>query len=371
MIKRLMLSVGAPLSFACLVLAGTVPAQASTSAAWRVFDRYARANHQVDLVSVSAASTKEIWAAGDAVNLKSGAPATLVLHWRGHSWATVALPKTVRANIGSSAVDVQESSASNVWISNSKGWARWNGHTWRSGRLPAAHPGKIAQSGQLLVFGPTDVWNLGTYGAGGTTTSFAQRYNGRKWQSMPAPGVTDFQAAASSPSDICVVNGNFGSGNGTTTVLKCWNGHRWRKLPLPASLDQQNAIVASIRVNSPDNIWLGGGAPKSSGIVGLAAHWNGNAWHVTDLPAVKTLSTDVLYMLVPDGRGGMWASGTCECGPAWRLWHYTGGKWKGPTEPVSGNPNFFFRMALIPRTTTTLAVGFSGDAGMIWRNGRP
>jgi hypothetical protein len=258
-----------------------------------------------------------------------------------------------------------------VWIYSGQGWARWNGRAWRSGRLPAAHSGKILQQeGQLLVFSPTDVWYLGTYvaGNGSTAASFAERYDGSTWRAMPAPGITYFQVGASSPADICAVNGNVGEADGTTTVLACWNGHRWHQLPLPASLDQQNATLAGILVESPDNIWVGGGASPSS--VGLAAHWNGSAWRVTDLPAVKSFGVDVLSLLVPDGHGGLWARGVCDCGPAWRLWHYTGGKWVGPAEPVSGDPNFFFGMALVPGTTSTLAVGVTGTAGAIWLNGR-
>jgi hypothetical protein len=362
---------------ACLILAGVPAATASASAAasspWRVFVRYPAAKGEnVELDGLAALSGHDIWAAGSTLNLRTDRFAPFVVNWQGRSWRTIRLPAGPRSALGAQQASVTASSADNVWITSSQGWARWTGRRWQSGRLPVVGHGKeYEQSGQVLVFSPTDVWYLGTYSTVTTTASFAERYDGRGWQRMPAPGITNFQAGAASPSDICAVNGNVGEPDGTTTVLTCWNGRRWNGVALPASLDQASATVASILVHSPEDIWLGGGVPTSSGVDGLAGHWNGHAWQVTDLPAVQTLGVDVLSLLVPDGSGGLWARGVCECGgPAWRLWHLTGGKWTGPTIPVSGNPSFFFGMGLIPRTTTVLAAGVDGASAVIWINGR-
>lgn len=372
MITKPILRVGALAGVACLLLAGApaVGVSASAAVAWRVFARYGAKGGNVQLDDVAALSSGDIWVTGSTLRKNVYAP--FVVNWRGKSWHTIKLPAGARAALGAQPASVEASSATNVWINSNRGWARWTGRSWQSGRLPVVGRGKdFEQSGQLLVFSTTDVWFMGTYTTGTTTASFAERYDGRRWHRMPAPGINDFQAAASSASDICAVNGNYGEATGTTTVLTCWNGRRWNRKALPGSLDQANAIVASILVHSPANIWLGGGANTSSGTDGLAAHWDGHAWQVTDLPAVQTLGVDVLSLLVPDGSGGLWARGVCDCGgPAWRLWHLTGGKWTGPTIPVSGNPGLFYGMALIPRTTSTLAVGINGTAGVIWLNGR-
>jgi hypothetical protein len=375
MIMKPIARMSALIGTACLILAG-VPAAAASAAAsspWRVFVRYPAAKGEnVELDGLAALSGHDIWAAGSTLNLRTNRFAPFVVNWQGRSWRTIALPAGARAALGAESVSVEASSADNVWINSSQGWTRWTGRRWQSGRLPVAGHGKeYEQGGHVLVFSPTDVWYLGTYTTATTTAAFAERYDGRRWHRMPAPGVTDFQAGAASPSDICAVNGNLGQAEGITTVLMCWNGRRWRRVPLPSGLDQDNAIVASILVRSPRSIWLGGGASASAGTVGLAAHWNGREWQLTDLPAVPTFASDVLSTLVPDGAGGMWARGTCTCGgPAWRLWHLTGGKWIGPTIPVSGNPSIFFGMALIPRTTTVLGAGVDGPSAVIWINGR-
>jgi hypothetical protein len=364
------LRIGALGGAACLLLAGAPAVAASVSAAapWRVFASYTTKGGNVQLDDVTALSTRDIWVAGSTLRKNVYAP--FVVNWQGKSWRAIKLPTGVKAALGAQPVSVEASSATNVWINSNQGWARWTGGRWQSGRLPVvSHGPDFKQAGQLLVFSPTDVWFLGTYSTATTTRAFAERYDGRRWHRMPAPGVTYFQVSASSASDICAVNGNYGEAIDTTTVLTCWNGRRWGGVRLPASLDQANAIVASILVPSRGSILLGG-AENSTGD-GLAAHWNGQAWQVTDLPAVQTFSIDVLSEFVPDGSGGLWARAVCDCGgPAWRLWQQSGAKWVGPTIPVSGNPALFYGMALIPRTKSTVAVGINGAAGVIWLNGR-
>ena len=114
----------------------------------------------------------------------------------------------------------------------------------------------------------------------------------------------------------------------------------------------------------------------ASGQPGLAAHWDGRRWRVHTLPAVTTLSTDSLSELTPDGHGGMWAIGECDCGgPAWRLWHYTRGVWVGPTLPaIGGTFSVLHGIAAVPGTTSTWAVATlgttTGSDGAILLNGR-
>ena len=61
----------------------------------------------------------------------------------------------------------------------------------------------------------------------------------------------------------------------------------------------------------------------------MAAHWNGSAWSVDTFQPVKDFPVDALVQLVPDGQNGIWALASCTLGSCWRLWHYTGGQWRG------------------------------------------
>jgi hypothetical protein len=364
MVGRIVMRTATLAGVATLLVAGAVASQAASTPGWRVVTTFAVQAKNVRLTSVTAPSARDAWATGSVTGTSTAA---LVVHWNGTSWQQVALPAAARDRLGAGPeYALQASSASNVWLYSQQGWARWTGRGWQSGKLPVASRGESSQAGQLLVFSPTDVWLVGSYATGSTQRSFAERYNGSRWQSMPAPGITDFQAAASSPSDICAVNGNYGSADGTTNVVTCWNGKRWSHLPLPASLDHQNAILASIVVSSPSDIWIGGGASISNGIAGLAANWTGRGWHVQTLPVPTTLGDDVLNVLSPDGHGGLWAVGDCDCGgPAWRLWHYTAGSWTGPVLPaIGGTYGLLDGIAAVPGTDSAWAAGTRGTASV-------
>jgi hypothetical protein len=356
----------------CLGLVAVVPAQAASSPAWRVVSTVTSAHASVMLTGIAALSARDAWAVGTAQGTSAAVP--VVVRWNGKTWRKASLPRSARTALGGGAESVAATSASDVWISGLRGWARWDGHGWRSGRLPVAHRGESGQSGQLLVFSPSDAWLIGTYTVASSEHSFARRFDGRGWRTMPAPGITGAAVSASSASAICAVNGNYGSGDDVVTKVVCWNGHRWNSVPLPASMSAASAILASILVRSARDIWVGGSANASS--TGLAAHWNGHSWQVENLPSVTTLGVDALTELTSDGHGGMWARGSCECGgPAWRLWHYTGGAWTGPTLPaIGGDYGLIGAIAAVPGTGAAWAAGTrgtsSGSDGVILVNGR-
>ena len=373
MVRRIARWTGIVLLGGTLAVAGTVPALAAPSTGtggWRVVATFAAAKDPRTLDSVVAFSARDAWAAG-AEGVGTSSFSAFVLNWAGRGWHQVSLPSSVRKALGGTAT-VTGSSASDVWLYDQTGWARWNGKSWAAGKIPLA--AKNRPGGKLLAFSPTDAWFIGQYAT--TGKSFAEHFNGRSWRAMPAPPITFFVLSGVSDSAICAMNGQFG-GSATTTVLACWNGHRWNHLKLPAALSQRHAVIGSIVVRSLHDIWVGGGQlGGKGGIPGLAAHWTGTGWHVTVLPAVTTLGTDVLNLLVPDQHGGLWAEGDCDCGgPAWRLWHFTGGRWTGPTLPaIGGTAGLVTDIAAIPGTRSAWAAGqrFTDTStdGVILVNGR-
>jgi hypothetical protein len=354
---------------ACLVLSGAVPSQAAGSSGWRVVARFTSPHAAVQMDSVTALSTRDAWAVGTAQRITArgiGPGTPLVVRWNGAAWRTVTLPLTARRALGSGfSFALAASSASNVWVTGQQGWARWTGHGWQTGKLPTAGRGGPVLAGWLLVFGPRDVWLLGSYTAGTRISAFARRYDGSRWRVMPAPSFTNFLVSGASPTAICAMNGQPGSAISAVTQLACWNGRRWLREVLPVSLNEQHAIIGGLLVRSLSDIWIGGAnVSVAVGQPGLAAHWNGHLWRVQTLPTVTTLTVDVLSHLTPDGHGGMWAIGECNCGgPAWRLWHYTGGTWIGPTLPaIGGTFNVLHAIAAVPGTSSTWAVATRGTA---------
>jgi hypothetical protein len=270
---------------------------------------------------------------------------------------------------------VVASSAADVWLYDQSHWARWNGARWKTGRIPVAHGGASSQSGQLLAFGQANAWFIGQYVTGATAHAFAEHFNGRSWRAMPAPPITGFVLSGASSSAICVLNGLFGSPSTGTNVLACWNGRRWHRVLLPPSLDRKGAIIGSILVRSLSDIWVGGGLTGVTTVPGIAVHWNGHRWHLT-APRAGNFSGIVFDLLVSDGHGGLWARSDCDCGgPAWRLWHHTGGTWAGPALPaIGGTFGLVLGIAAVPGTSSAWAVGVRGTStstdGVILVHGR-
>jgi hypothetical protein len=364
-----------------LALAGSVlPAQASpaTPARWHVVATVTSGKASVRLDGVIAFSARNAWTVGAAQADASVAARPVAANWNGHSWRHKTLPAKAMANLGRKAESfgIAGTSGSNVWIYSAAGWARWNGRSWLSGRFPVAVRHESSQQGQVLAFSSRNVWLIGEGSVGTRQVPFARRYDGRRWHVLPAPRITGFLVSGASPSAICVVNGQFGAAVSATTAMECWNGHRWAGVALPVRLDRQHAIIGSIYVRSARDVWVGGGSPAASGTVGVAAHWRNGKWSVRTLPAVATLGTDVLNTLAPDGHGGLWADGECDCGgPAWRLWHYNGHTWAGPTLPaIGGVYGLIAGFAAVPHTTSTWAVGTrgtaKGSAGVVLAYGR-
>jgi len=375
MVRRLARWLGLVLLGSAMAVASAVQVLAAPSAGsggWRVVAGFASAKGFLSLDSVVAFSARDAWAAGSTGTSR---PA-LVLNWAGRGWHKARLPFSVRKVLDGGAT-VTGSSAADVWLYNQAGWARWNGEGWKAGKIPLAVKGHPGQSGQLLAFSPADAWFVGRYFTTGQSHPFAEHFNGRSWRAMQAPPVADFVLSGASASAICAMSGQFGSPVTATTILACWNGSRWYRLRLPAALGHRNAIIGSILVRSLHDIWVGGGRTGgAAGIRGLAAHWNGTGWHLTVLPAVATLGTDVLDLLVPDRHGGLWARGDCDCGgPAWRLWHYTSGRWTGPALPaIGGTAGLVTGIAAVPGTRSAWAAGTrittSTTDGVILANGR-
>ncbi|NNE42578.1 MAG: hypothetical protein HKN12_00070, partial [Gemmatimonadetes bacterium] len=119
----------------------------------------------VDLHTVAAIATDDVWVAGDDTN------GPLFMHWDGSSWTIVPSPPTTGtiqhlAPISSDDIWAVDS----AWQLPSVGkYYHWNGSAWSIVNV-AAPPGATQQErhGGLAVVGACDVWSVGSvyYGTG-------------------------------------------------------------------------------------------------------------------------------------------------------------------------------------------------------------
>ena len=135
-----------------------------------------------DLFGVAVLSARNIWAVGDdAAADNAGAPyKSLIVHWNGKSWKKVPSPSP---GIGSTYLtSVTAASSSNIWAagdystqsgdfaSNKTLMLHWNGRTWRQVKTPS--PGSFANDlSTVRRVSANSVWAVGADAAPTSTTS--------------------------------------------------------------------------------------------------------------------------------------------------------------------------------------------------------
>jgi hypothetical protein len=298
----------------------------------------------------------------------------LITHWNGQNWQQVTLPASVAAAVGTAGAytDIGATSPSNVWaIGFGDRWLHWDGRQWSAGEFASPAPGADVHLDRALVLGTDDVWGFGGYYTSqGVLVPYGEHFDGQSWQGFTLPGTYAFtSASAVGPDDIWAVL----SGNGSSELAH-WDGTSWATVSLPSSLTGP-ADLKSVLAKSGTNVWVGGvDSDSGDGVVG---HWDGTAWTEETLPAAPDFVTDDIIQMVPDGHGGVWGLASCDIGPCWRFWHYTGGQWQGPILPsVKGDPTFVDGLAKVQGQASVWAVGSrsvgsSQDGeGMILLHGR-
>jgi hypothetical protein len=275
------------------------------------------------LHAVAAVSAKDVWAVGC-----SGAcngPDSLILHWNGKKWSKVASPDPWAGFdelTGVSAV-----SARNVWAvgydcntANCNGLGNifrtlvmhWNGKKWSTVASP--DPSKVSN----LLYGVTAVSATDVWAAGSQTpdvsallsTTLMLHWNGKKWSRVHSPTVSDasttlYGVSAASATDAWAVGNDCTEpacpdpGITTDTFTIHWNGKKWLRVDSP-SPSTGNNVLFGVKTLGPDNAWAVGDTNGSSGIDALIAHWNGKKWsqaasanpaaEFNDLKAVSAVS---------------------------------------------------------------------------------
>jgi len=259
-------------------------------------------------------------------------------------------------------------------------WAHWNGRSWTAGPLPVIKVAGDASPAVTITAaasaGPGGVWVAGTVADqdskfGLPAQAFLASYDGHTWRVYPVPrsmpdvvGIsalsrTDVWAAATGGQGTSGVGASTSDGN----VLLHWNGRSWQSIPAP-----KNVSIAAVAGESVHSAWVAGSMPGKgpdhlTSVAG-AGYWNGQRWTLVTDPAAdahfpQTGYVDQLTSAVPDGRGGLWAVaepyppliGSLP-GPA-SLWHYTKGRWTG-TQPGDLD---LFQLAEVPGTTSIWAAG--------------
>jgi len=267
-------------------------------------------------------------------------------------------------------------------------WAHWNGRSWTMGTLPTI---LVAgnDSPQVVITaaaqaGTGDVWVGGTVLDGQSkfglpAAGFLDHFDGHGWRTYRLPASTPSLAGISalSRTDIWAAatggQGSAGIGQEVSTrnVLLHWNGSSWRSIPAP-----KGVYITDVAGLSAHGAWVTGEVPGKGPdhltFAAGAAYWNGSRWTIVPDPAADAQFAQVDYVyeltgVVTDGRGGLWAVAepyppllSSLPGPA-ALWHYTGGHWTSVAlsglQLSSKGELDLLQLARAPGSTSVWAVG--------------
>jgi len=287
--------------------------------AWRTVPSPDRLSGGNFLNAVVALSASDAWAVG--LSRSPGGPArTLILHWDGRRWAIAASPNAGPG--GNFLVSVAAASARDVWAAgyrDARGVYRslvehWDGDRWTVVRLPPL--GGPGNGLNAIDAGASDVvWAVGgSATARGPSQPLVLRLDGRSWSAVPAPtslhGATLNGVAAQGRAAWVV--GATRSGGGDRAFSLETDGRNWRAValdPVTALSFDLNAIWSAAR----GDVWAVGSSFDGRWYRPLVEHGSGGTWSSVPTPRIPGYDG---HLMAVDGLadGELWAVGSASRG---------------------------------------------------------
>jgi hypothetical protein len=242
-----------------------------------------------NLAGVSAVSATDAWAVGYACsNAECSEPnlvyKTLIEHWNGTTWSTVASPNPAPSDqlTGVSAVSATDAWAVGTASSGQTLILHWNGTKWST--TPAPESSNAYQLNGVTAVSATDAWAVGDY-SDGTAHTLTLHWNGTKWSVVASPSpstINDllFGVSAASASDAWAVGRDIPSASSPySTLTEHWNGTKWSVVASPSPGAASNALFG-VSTLTPTDAWaVGESLATSPGVLRtVVLRWNGKAW---------------------------------------------------------------------------------------------
>lgn len=269
------------------------------------------------LFGVGAASASDVWAVGNAY---SGTEFdTLIEHWDGTSWSTVASPSPGGAN-GSYLFAVSARSATDAWAVGQTYDGplieHWDGSTWTQVTSPG---GTGTELSGVTAISATDAVAVGeTFGA--FSRQFILRWDGTTWMQVKgAPtdkrghGETLNGVSASSATDVWAV------GTSThyrkvvdTSLIEHWDGTSWQRVTGLDPGGRFGTQLNGVSAVAPDDVWAVGsyGFQRSGASLSFIEHWNGTSWKKTHASSPGGKGSSTVSAVSALSPSQAWAAGS-------------------------------------------------------------
>lgn len=320
------------------------------------------------LCGIAGISAEDVWAVGedtylgdcDGMGIVGRAHDTLTLHWNGKSWSKISSPAPGASM--NSLNSVSAVSSRDVWaVGNARSYTgtmviHWDGKSWSVVPQPDTFPFQDARLTSVKAVSSTDVWIVGEYRVIGESSArtLAEHWNGKNWQFIPTPDYTQDQRNVANatfhglttfaPKNLLAVGRadlvDTSSHKQSGALIEQWNGSHWDVIYPPFSVKPVVADLQAVAFLTPRDVWAVGDASSGPSYALIMLHWDGKSWLVIDLP---TGGATWSYLNAMDAvaANDIWLVGlTSFSYPASKtlVEHWDGTRWRIIPSPNPGTP---------------------------------
>jgi hypothetical protein len=273
------------------------------------------------LFSVAAASSNNVWAVGASSN-NNVLFQTLIEHWDGAQWSTIASP--LAPGTSSYLYGIAAVAANDIWAVGyiQVGFSaqqpltlHWDGISWSLVLSPSTAPTNKDTLWAVTALSADDVWATGSSvdAVSGDYRTLIEHWNGSAWSIVSSPNPSGsiynflWGITAASPNDIWVMGRSY-TGNSYPGLIEHWDGSAWSIVPSPS--DQFYTELYGGSAQSSADVWAVGrqGGGFSNNLT-LIEHWNGSAWSAVPHPEPAGSTESYLYRVAGASPNDLWAVG--------------------------------------------------------------
>ena len=351
--------------------------------------------HGNTLNAVAAVSANDVWAVGYKNDNNLNDSRTLVMHWNGASWQTVASPNPASTpdcqnfNTGNVLSAVSATSTDDVWA---VGFSfscsallvpmiqHWDGTSWKAVRSPKLRTNDNSALTGVVAFAPNNVYAVGYQPASnGAVLTLVEHWDGKSWKVMSSPNANHTGnvlagISANAPTDIWAVGDQVAPGVPVKTLAEHFDGVKWTLVPtpnvFPTGSSNQN-VLTSVQAVSPKDVTAAGFVldAGSQRLLTLIEHWDGTRWSIINSPnhgsaagstnllrGITAVSATDLYAI------GFFADSTSFGEQQTLVEHFDGHSWSVIPTPKKGLAQQLNGGFALPGTQNVWGVGaFSTD----------